>query len=757
MIWVAGNCSIPVIAIPHLHPGFNSRTRLPDIQHRVYWLCWAATWVYLDSAVKALHNAAGSNVDRLSLCRTIIDLAEDRLKEAGFYEIFSIAKTTLSSVWNSTTLKHSKEWKVEMKKRKIEVKDRREKEKQEKRDAQKPEREIKQRERQERKRQEKEGQKRERQEKKRQEREESKRQEGDIRRREREIKQRERQERKRQEKERQKRERQEKKRQEKEESKRQEGDIRRREREIKQRERQERKEKKRQERDIKRREREVKPRERQKRKEKKRQEGDIERREGEIKQREREEGERRRAIRKKEEQARNRVLDIHLKRAKRRLLGDGRSVEVGSELAADLESLENLQTGPTNNSTGEDDQNYMDLDDKSTVAGTEQTISITPALQEIGPNPKVASDSHFLPKIHPNSSTDLEEPHHSTSGAESINDNGQEDSHQAMSNTSQRAFHLSDYLATLERCRRANGPPHSNERLLQAERLFQTEIPGLYNRTDYTAWVNFILEQPENYWLAGCLESWEGVEEMPAEKLTWFLESGQGYNDKAWIQDFSNRRDTLQRASDELMSKQSEWIRRRGQKRFIPSLDCLNGSLVHITQRGEVTIKYQKAEGDLNTIRIKMGPSVAPLGYLDSRTIHFIPDGIDIRDHQGVTLFLRGKRQSATLPLLKLADYASGSKLISLWEEITGLVAPPNIISTRVSEQLHLPAVEKKGRPIPTKMPGPEELNNPPSEEDALWLLNEYLNQYFPEGGKFWAGSQEYFPKGTGDGNRFIR
>ena len=457
---------------------------------------------------------------------------------------------------------------------------------------------------------------------------------------------------------------------------------------------------------------------------------------------------------------RNGVLDIHLKRAKRCLLGDGRGAEIGSGLAADLESLKNLQTGPTNNSTGEDNQDYMDLDDKNMVAGAEQTISMTPALQEIGPNPKVASGSHFLPKIYPNSLTDLEEPHHSTSGAESINDNKQEDSHQAMSNTSQRAFHLSDYLATLERCRRANGLPHSSERRLQAESLFQTEIPGLYNRTDYTAWVNFILEQPENYWLAGCLESWEGVKEMPAEKLTWFLESGQGYNDKAWIQDFSNRRDTLQRASDELMSKQSEWIRRmlqRGQKLFIPSLDCLNGSLVHISQRGLVTIKYRKAEGDPNTIQIKMGPSVAPLGYLDSRTIHFIPYGIDIRDHQGVTLFLRGKQQSATLPVSKLVHYTSGGKLISLWEEITGLVAPSSIISTRLPVQPHLPAVEKTGHPIPTKMPGPEELNKPPSEEDALWLLNEYLNQYFPKGGKFWVGNQEDFPKGTGDGDRFIR
>jgi len=280
-----------------------------------------------------LHNTASSKVDRLSLCGTIIDLAKNRLKEAGFYGILSIAKTTLSSVWKSTTLKPGEEWEVEMEKRKMEK------------------------------------------------------------------------------------------------------------REV----------------------------------------------EVEIEDR--------------------RVLDIHLKRAKRRLLVDGKSVEVGSELVADLENLENLQIEPTDNGTGKDDQNYMDLDDKNTVAGAEQTISIAVALQEIGANPKVTSNSHFLPKIYFNFLTDLEEPHHSTSGAESINDSRQEDLHQVMLNTSQRAFHLSDYLAILERCRRANGLPHLSERHLEAKRLFQTEMPGLYNRTDYAAWVNFILEQPENYWLAGCLKS----------------------------------------------------------------------------------------------------------------------------------------------------------------------------------------------------------------------------------------------------------
>jgi hypothetical protein len=46
--------------------------------------------------------------------------------------------------------------------------------------------------------------------------------------------------------------------------------------------------------------------------------------------------------------------------------------------------------------------------------------------------------------------------------------------------------------------------------------------------------------------------------------------------------------------------------------------------------------------------------------------------------------------------------------------------------------------------------------NEPPQQDDALWLLNEYLNLYFPNGGDFWTGDKASFPKSTDDKTPFL-
>lgn len=77
--------SIPVIAIPHLHPGFIARTRQPNAQHRVVWLSWVCTWVYLDAAVKTLDELR-PKPDRLLLSELVQKRAEHVLNKAGRHE-----------------------------------------------------------------------------------------------------------------------------------------------------------------------------------------------------------------------------------------------------------------------------------------------------------------------------------------------------------------------------------------------------------------------------------------------------------------------------------------------------------------------------------------------------------------------------------------------------------------------------------------------------------------------------------------------
>ncbi|RYP40251.1 hypothetical protein DL768_010662 [Monosporascus sp. mg162] len=160
----------------------------------------------------------------------------------------------------------------------------------------------------------------------------------------------------------------------------------------------------------------------------------------------------------------------------------------------------------------------------------------------------------------------------------------------------------------------------------------------------------------------------------------------------------------------------------------------------HGNQHGLVTIKYRQQGASTVTIQIKLGSSVVPRSYLDGRTVHLTQNGVDIRNKQGVVLHTRGKAKQATIPVADLPAYGHGSELVNLWVAITGLEAP-SLVSISVNQSVDV----GRGWPIPSKMPKPEDLTKP-GEEDALWLLNEYLNQELPEGGDFWTGEKENFP-----------
>ena len=102
----------------------------------------------------------------------------------------------------------------------------------------------------------------------------------------------------------------------------------------------------------------------------------------------------------------------------------------------------------------------------------------------------------------------------------------------------------------------------------------------------------------------------------------------------------------------------------------------MDGRPVNINQFGLLTIKLKDCSEKVDTIQLKLGPSLAPLSFLDIRTIHFTADGIDIRDQSGLTLHLRNKRKKATILVEDLLAYGHGKKLVVLWEGVTGLVAP---------------------------------------------------------------------------------
>ncbi|KAI1277582.1 hypothetical protein F5Y07DRAFT_398138 [Xylaria sp. FL0933] len=128
--------------------------------------------------------------------------------------------------------------------------------------------------------------------------------------------------------------------------------------------------------------------------------------------------------------------------------------------------------------------------------------------------------------------------------------------------------------------------------------------------------------------------------------------------------------------------------------------------------------------------------------------MHFTDRGIDIRDDGGQTIIHpRRSKDGTTLPLEEIRGFGSGEALIALHRRVMGLDALP----------------ELEGKPIPTKplgLPLNEGSIEPPMEKDALWLLKQYVDTHFPNGGDFWPQKQEDsedWPHSTADISRFLQ
>ena len=176
-------------------------------------------------------------------------------------------------------------------------------------------------------------------------------------------------------------------------------------------------------------------------------------------------------------------------------------------------------------------------------------------------------------------------------------------------------------------------------------------------------------------------------------------------------------------------------------------VEQINGSQVRVSNSGALQLRYE-IDGNRNAIDVNLGKSIIPSSQDDVRSIHFTDRGIDLRDNSGQTI-IHPKRSNGgtTLPLEELRNFGSGEALFALHRRVTGLDILP----------------KAEGKPIPTK-PLERQLNEEiveaPVERDALWLLKQYVDMYFPNGGDFWPQKEEDsegWPQSTADVSRFLR
>lgn len=337
----------------------------------------------------------------------------------------------------------------------------------------------------------------------------------------------------------------------------------------------------------------------------------------------------------------------------------------------------------------------------------------------------------------------------------------------------EHASYQREFILAIGRSQRASGSPDSSMRLRQARNLWKAGIGGLHEHFERVdshrgAWESFILQQPTEYWLLGCFAAIEEPQTMcPGKRyiLSSFLPASATADS---LDNFEHRRGAFQLACDQYNERQTQWMASMTQrKKYKGTFRCVqqvDGSEVDVNVSSHMTIWCRGGDGQELGIWLTVPRSACPYTWLDKRTVHFNRYGIDIRDENFSRCLSWAGHASATIPKDRFVTAGNRSELISLWESVTCLeYGPINQVLEKNQRSRQIGATARKygpaGRPLLPTMTYMQVLNQRNYRtclNDALWLLKEYLDFYYPNGGDFWTGSKEDFPKGNGDIERFM-
>lgn len=293
----------------------------------------------------------------------------------------------------------------------------------------------------------------------------------------------------------------------------------------------------------------------------------------------------------------------------------------------------------------------------------------------------------------------------------------------------------------------AVGKPKSTERRQDLDQKWAMNLPDLHlvhahEPRYYGQWMKKLerLVEGQSYFLAVVseLEGKEYLEALLAQcPDTRNLIAGLEYNDikeklilrcGLWIQ--------LRESEDQT---QNNW-------RLFPTdriaTKNFEGMNIGVNETGGINFAWLKDDGTSKTIQLTAKYAI-PKREEEIRYIHFTEAGIDITDAQGKPF--RQSRQSNAAPLLatfpksSLAGRINGENLFDLWKAVRthlGQVfddptAAPTITHYSFQKKDGLKYVAHAARgETPTQ-------NRPPRPEDALWVMDTFINQRFPHGETF--------------------
>ncbi|KAJ3172623.1 hypothetical protein HDU88_005953 [Geranomyces variabilis] len=310
-------------------------------------------------------------------------------------------------------------------------------------------------------------------------------------------------------------------------------------------------------------------------------------------------------------------------------------------------------------------------------------------------------------------------------------------------------------LQRMERCGKADGAPNSAARASQVNYLWKLNIPDLHMhipRTQEQAWRAWMSKRKRGKYYLGCvIHDTTPADVHTRAMLRQFAPEGLAMGDD-WMADPVQRRKALARKGQQLraglpedfFSPEAQRLRVLGQQAADPiyqHIPVLEGRQVKIHANGQVNLYWLSPAGNNVTFRLRAPVSFVPKLKGETRTVHFLANGIGIRDGSGAILLTARQTDPSFgfLPATQLvvvdaqlpACYAAERALLGAVPAAAAAVAPgPPPLSAEV-----------KGGQLADKR-----LSRHIARNDGLWLFKKWLDTQFPRGGVLSTATLREFP-----------
>jgi hypothetical protein len=309
---------------------------------------------------------------------------------------------------------------------------------------------------------------------------------------------------------------------------------------------------------------------------------------------------------------------------------------------------------------------------------------------------------------------------------------------------------------------RAEGLPNSVQRKNQLENLWSKEVQDLHLVVPHEA-------EFKHMWMTEFL----GL----AEGQLLFLQVVTGLGKDRYLQEMLARFRPEWQDEDSWLTNSEDWKKvvlscglwlekklvgtEKSGNAYHPVQDTrsrnLQGLNVDFNAEGFFSIRWLKDDNTAITFRFKLNTQFIPERRQDVRALSFTEFGIDVVDAGGTAIraFDANSMPDATITCSRFGRHAQAQDLWDMWTSVRkayGHSAP------RPKE----PAVvqwngEKGVAPLSSlsKIENPKQ-NHPPNPLDALYLLDEFLMERFPNGGTFRSAPKERKPDSTEDLQAFV-